>query len=63
MNKEAIPLILALLTPIFFVSLVIIHFNGFDLISLFRKIDLIYYIIIIPIALGLLVAIIKFKNV
>jgi hypothetical protein len=62
MNREAVPLIIAILTPIIFVSLVILYVNGYDLTSFFRKIDLIYYIIILPIALGLLVAILKYRK-
>jgi len=63
MNREALPLILAILTPIILVSLIMIHINGYDLISFFRRIDLIYYIIILPIVLGFMVAVMKFKNV
>ena len=63
MNREAVPLIFAIFTPIIFVSLIIIHINGYDLTLFFRKIDLIYYIIILPIALGLLVAILKYRKV
>ena len=63
MNREAVPLIFAIFTPIILVSLVIIHINGYDLTLFFRKIDLIYYIIILPIALGLLVAILKYRKV
>jgi len=63
MNREAVPLIFAIFTPIILVSLVLIHINGYDLTLFFRKIDLIYYIIILPIALGLLVAILKYRKV
>lgn len=63
MNREAVPLILAILTPIILVSLVILHINGYDLTLFFRKIDLLYYIIILPIALGLLVAILKYRKI
>ena len=63
MNREALPFILAIFTPIILVSLIMIHINGYDLISFFRKIDLIYYIIIFPIALGFMVAVLKYKKV
>ena len=63
MNREAVPFIIAILTPIILVSLVLIHINGYDLTLFFRKIDLIYYIIILPIALGLLVAILKYRKI
>ena len=62
MNKEAIPLIFAILIPIILVSLIIIHFNIYNLSHLalfFKEINIVYYIIICPIALGLLVAILN----
>lgn len=62
MNREALPLILAIFAPIILVSLIMIHINGYDLTSFFRKIDLIYYIIIVPIALGFMAAILKYKK-
>ena len=66
MNREALPLILAILVPIVLVSLVLLYVYGyeylFDIIVLLRKIDLIYYIIILPFALGLLAALLKWKK-
>jgi len=63
MNREALPLIFAIFIPIILVFLVMIQISGYDLTSFFRKIDLIYYIIITPIALGFMAAIMKYKKV
>ena len=60
MNKESLPLFIALLVPIGLVSLVLLYYYGFDITEFFRKIDLLYYIIIIPFVLGFIVVIIKF---
>ena len=63
MNKEALPLIFAILIPIILVSLILLYFYGYDVTLFFRKIDIIYYIIVFPIALGFLVALMKWKKV
>jgi hypothetical protein len=57
MNREALPFILALSIPIFIVSLVMLYIYGYDLTSFFRELDIIYYIIILPLALGFIVTI------
>jgi len=57
MNREALPFILALSIPIILVSLVLLQIYGCDLTSFFREIDIIYYIIILPLALGFIVTI------
>ena len=62
MNREAGPLILAILIPIILISLVFLYMNGYDITIYFRKIDIIYYIIVFPIALGLLVAILRYNK-
>jgi len=62
MNKEAGPLIIAIIVPIILVSLMFLYINGYDITIYFRKIDIIYYIVVFPIALGLLVAILKYKK-
>lgn len=62
MNKEALPLISALLVPLFLVSIILLHFYGYDITIFFRKIDIIYYIIILPIVLGLLLAIMNVRK-
>jgi len=60
MNRESIPLLLALLVPICFVSIIALYYYGYDLTLIFRKIDIIYYIIILPIGLGFTVCIVKY---
>jgi len=62
-NREALPLIFAILVPIILVSLILLYFYGYDVTLFFRQIDVIYYIIIFPIALGFLVALMKWKKV
>ncbi|MCK5300684.1 MAG: hypothetical protein V3S79_02545 [Candidatus Thermoplasmatota archaeon] len=62
MNKEAGPLIIAIIVPIILVSLMFLYINGYDITIYFRKIDIIYYIVVFPIALGLLVAILRYKK-
>ena len=63
MNREALPLILAILIPIAFVSIFLLYSYGYDVTLFFRKIDFIYYIIIFPIALGFAVAVMRYKKV
>jgi len=62
MNREALPLILAILTPIVLVSLILLYFYGFDFTLYLKKIDLIYYIIVIPFALGLFAALLRLRK-
>jgi E3 ubiquitin-protein ligase DOA10 len=62
MNKEAGPLIIAIIVPIILVSLMFLYINGYDITIYFRKIKIIYYIVVFPIALGLLVAILRYKK-
>ena len=62
MNKESLPLIFALLIPIGLVSLFLLNYYGYDIISFFREIDVLYYIVIFPIALGFVVIIVKFMR-
>lgn len=57
-NKESLPLILALLIPLFLVTITLLYVYGYDMTLFLRKIDILYYIIIIPIALGLFAGII-----
>ena len=58
-NRESLPLIGALLVPIVLVSIILLYFYGYDLTLFLRKLPIIYYIIIFPIALGFSVGIIK----
>ena len=62
MNRESLPLILSISIPIVLVSIIFLYIYGYDLTSYFRKIDLIYYIVIFPIVLGFLVALFKYKK-
>ncbi len=62
MNREALPLISAILVPIVLVSLILLYFYGYDFTLYLRKIDLIYYIILFPFALGLIAAVMKLKK-
>ena len=59
MNREALPLILAILIPIILVSLILFYLYGYDFTVYLRKIDLIYYIILLPFALGFVAALLK----
>ena len=62
MNKEAGPLLIAVLIPIILIILIFLYINGYDITSYLKKVDIIYYIIIFPIALGLLVAILRYNK-
>lgn len=62
MNREALPLILAILVPIVLVSLILLYFYGYDFTLYLKKIDTIYYIIILPFALGLFAALLKLRK-
>jgi len=59
MNRESLPLICALLIPIALVSLILLNYYGYDIILFFRKINILYYIVIFPIVLGFIVIIVK----
>jgi hypothetical protein len=62
MNREALPLISAILVPIVLVSLILLYFYGYDFTLYLRKIDVIYYIILFPFVLGLVAAVMKLKK-
>ena len=55
-NREATPLILGLFIPLLLVGLIALRMYGFDIISLLDQIDVLYYIVLFPIVLGLIVA-------
>ncbi|MCJ7571093.1 MAG: hypothetical protein MUO82_04355 [Candidatus Thermoplasmatota archaeon] len=61
-NKESLPLILALLVPILLVSVILLYYYGYDITLFLRRIPWIYYVIVLPIALGFTVAIIKYMK-
>ena len=61
-NRESLPLILGLLIPFILVAIILLYYFGYDVTLYLRKIPLIYYVIIFPIALGFTVAIIKYMR-
>ena len=61
-NKESLPLIMALLIPILLVLVILLYYYGYDITLFLRRIPWIYYVIILPIALGFTVAIIKYMK-
>ena len=62
MNRESLPLMLTLFVPIILVVIVLLYYYGYDITEFFRKINILYYIVIIPIVLGFTVAIIKYMR-
>ncbi len=56
-NREALPLIGALAIPSVLVGAILLYYFGYDITVILRKIDIIYYTVMVPIGLGLLVAI------
>jgi hypothetical protein len=62
MNREALPLIAAILTPIIIVALIVLYLYGYDVTLVLRKIEPIYIVIIFPIALGLAIALLRVKK-
>jgi len=61
-NRESLPLIFALLIPVILVLVILLFFYGYDITLFLRKVDLIYYIVILPIGLGFIVAIVKWMR-
>jgi hypothetical protein len=62
MNRESLPLCMALIVPIILVSIVLLYYYGYDITLFFRSLDIMYYIIIIPFVLGFIVTIIRFMS-
>jgi hypothetical protein len=62
MNREALPLIVALLLPIIIVGLIVLYIGGYDITLVLRKIEPIYYIVMIPFAVGLLIMILWYRK-
>ena len=62
MNKEALPLLVGIFIPILIIGLIILYINGYDLITFFMKLNILYYIIVFPIGLGLLLAVLRGKE-
>jgi len=61
-NKESLPLILSISIPIALVGVILLYIYGYDITSFFRRVHIIYYIVIFPIGLGFLVALMKWKK-
>jgi ABC-type multidrug transport system permease subunit len=61
-NKESLPLIMALFLPILLVFIILLYYYGYDITLFLRRIPWIYYVIILPIALGFTVAMIKYMK-
>jgi hypothetical protein len=62
MNREAVPLIVGLLVPVIFVALIILYLSGYDVTEYLRKINIIYYLLVLTFGLGILVIIIWFRK-
>jgi hypothetical protein len=56
-NREAVPLAIGLCIPLSLVAVVLVQVYGIDFISRIKSLDVLYYIAIFPILLGLVVAI------
>jgi len=56
-NREAIPLAIGLCIPLLLLLIVLVQYYGIDFIGLIKSLDVLYYIAIFPILLGLFVAI------
>ena len=62
MNREAVPLIVGLLVPIILVALIVLYISGYDITVYFRNINPIYYLLVLPFGLGLLVVVFWFRK-
>jgi len=62
LNRESLPLIIALLVPVVLVLIVLLYYYGYDITEFFRKLNILYYIVIVPIVLGFVVAVIKYMR-
>jgi len=62
MNREALPLIIAIIIPIILVSSIILYIYGYDITYYFKQIEPIYYVILLPFALGALAALVKLRK-
>ncbi len=61
-NRESIPLLLALIVPFVLLGCILLYYYGYDLTFFLRQIPVIYYIAIIPIFLGFTVIIAKYSH-
>jgi hypothetical protein len=62
MNREAIPLIIGILLPMLLVAGIVLYLSGYDITLFLRKINIIYYLVIIPFVLGFLVIILWYRG-
>jgi hypothetical protein len=62
MNREAVPLLVGIVVPVLFVALIVLYISGYDITVYLRKIDVIYYILLIPFGLGLIAALVWFRK-
>lgn len=62
MNREALPLIIGILIPIILVVLIVLYISGYDITTYLRRINIIYYVVLIPFGLGLLAALLWFRK-
>jgi len=62
MNKEAVPLIIGILVPVIFVGFIVLYLQGYDITEHLRNINIIYYLLVLPFGLGLLVIIFWFRK-
>jgi hypothetical protein len=62
MNREAVPLIIGILVPILLVAFITLYISGYDITAYFRNINLIYYLMVLPFGLGLLVVVLWFRR-
>ncbi len=59
MNRESLPLIFALLIPVLLALVILLYYYGYDITVIFRKIPILYIIVLIPVALGFIAGIAK----
>ena len=62
MNREAVPLIIGILFPILLVGFIALYISGYDITVYLRQINIIYYIMVIPFGLGMLVVVFWFRK-
>jgi len=58
-NRESLPLIFALLIPVLLALVILLYYYGYDITVIFRKIPILYIIVLIPVALGFIAGIAK----
>jgi hypothetical protein len=61
-GREVLPLILAIVVPIFLVSLILLYISGYDVTLFLRRIPFIYYVIMTPIVLGFVAAVMHLRK-